>query len=249
MDTLKGKVALITGGNSGIGLATAKLFIEEGAKVAITGRRQEALDEALEKIGGDAIAILADAGNLDANKTAIHKTIDTFGHLDILFLNAGIAKFRPIGLISEDHFDEHFNINVKGPFFTIKEALPFINPGGVIISNTSVAGCKGYTNTSVYAATKAALRSLSRVLANELAEKNIRTISIAPGPVETEIFRKMNLSSEEYDAMGRGFTEQVPLKRYGNCDEIAQSVLFLASSGATFINGIELNVDGGMSQV
>ncbi|UII26947.1 glucose 1-dehydrogenase [Fulvivirga maritima] len=249
MNRLDGKVALITGGNSGIGLATARLFVQQGAKVAITGRRQVALDEAMALIGENAISILADASSISANKEAIKQTVEAFGKIDILFLNAGIAKFLPISHISEEHFDEHFNTNVKGPFFTIKEALPYMNDGGTIISNTSVAGGKGYVGTSVYAATKAALRSLSRVLANELAAKNIRTMSIAPGPVTTAIFSKMKLSNEEFDVMEQQFLDQVPLGRFGSCDEIAETVLFMASDAASYINGIELNVDGGMSQV
>ncbi|MBL3658457.1 glucose 1-dehydrogenase [Fulvivirga sediminis] len=249
MNRLDGKVALITGGNSGIGLATARVFVQHGAKVAITGRREKALDEAMKLIGGNAISILADASKISDNKKAIEQTVEAFGNIDILFLNAGIAKFVPISSISEEHFDEHFNTNVKGPFFTIKEALPYMNNGSTIITNTSVAGRKGYVGTSVYAASKAALRSLSRVLANELAEKNIRTMSIAPGPVTTDIFSKMKLSNEEFDIMERQFINQVPLGRFGSCDEIAETVLFMASDAASYINGIELNVDGGMSQI
>ncbi|UII20927.1 glucose 1-dehydrogenase [Fulvivirga ligni] len=249
MKRLEGKVALITGGNSGIGLATAKLFVQEGAKVVITGRRQEALNEAIKEIGGDAVAVLADAKDIPANKEAVIKTVEAFGNIDILFLNAGVAKFSPILDITENHFDEHFNINVKGPFFTIKEALPYMNEGGAIISTTSVVGQKGFSGSGVYSATKAALRSLSRVLANELAEKKIRTVSVAPGPIETPIFSKMDIPADQVDEMGKGFAQQVPLGRMGKSEEIAKTVLFLASDDASFINGVEFEVDGGLSQV
>jgi len=249
MKKLEGKVALITGGNSGIGLATAKLFIQEGAKVVITGRRQTALDEAVKEIGGNVTAILADASDLAAGKEAVKQTVDKFGNIDVLFLNAGIAKFMPFGDITEEHFDEHYNINVKGPFFTIKEAIPYLNEGAVIINNTSIVGQKGFPASGVYSSTKAALRSLTRVLASELSEKKIRTVSVAPGPIETPIYDKMGMPAEEKEQMGQGFAAQVPLKRFGSAEELAKSVLFLASDEASFINGVELEVDGGLSQV
>ncbi len=249
MGKLESKVALITGGNSGIGLATAKLFANEGAKVVITGRRQEALDEAVGQIDGEVTAILADASDLDAGKLAVKKAVETYGNIDILFLNAGIAPFSPMSDITEEHFDELFDINVKGPFFTIKEAIPHLNEGAVIIGNTSVVNQKGFPGTGVYSATKAALRSLSRVLANELAEKKIRAVSVAPGPIDTPIYGKLGLPEEQVQQMGAGFSEIVPLSRFGSADELAKTVLFLASDEASYINGVELAVDGGLSQV
>jgi NAD(P)-dependent dehydrogenase (short-subunit alcohol dehydrogenase family) len=249
MGKLDNKVAIITGGNSGIGLASAKLFIKEGAKVVITGRRQEALDEAVKEIGGDVTAVLADAADISANAKVIKTAVDTYGNIDILFLNAGIAFFAPISDITEEHFDNHFNTNVKGPFFTVKAALPYLNEGAVIIGNTSIVGQKGFPGSAVYSATKAAFRSLSRVLANELKDKKIRSVSVAPGPIETPIYGKMGMAQEEMQAMGAGFAQQVPLGRFGSAEEIAKSVLFLASDDASFINGIELEVDGGLSQV
>ena len=190
MGKLDGKVALITGANSGIGLATAKLFVQEGARVAITGRRQDALDEAVKEIGGDVKAILADAADIPKTKDVVEQTVAAFGKIDILFVNAGVAYFAPHTEITEDFFDSQFNINVKGPFFLIKEAIPHLNEGAVIIGNTSIVGQKGFDGTSVYSATKAAFRSLSRVLASELRERKIRVVSVAPGPIETPIYGK-----------------------------------------------------------
>lgn len=249
MGKLEGKVALITGGNSGIGLATAKLFVQEGAKVVITGRRQEALDEAIAEIGGGAKAVLADAADVSKAKEVVASTVAAFGKIDILFANAGIAFFAPITEITEEFFDNHFNINVKGPFFLIKEAVPHLNDGAVIISNTSVVGQKGFPNGSVYSATKAALRNLSRVLAAELQDRKIRAVSLAPGPVETPIYGKMEMPEEQLQGMAQQFAQQVPLGRFGSSEELAKAALFLASDDASFVNGVELEVDGGLSQV
>lgn len=242
-------MALITGGNSGIGLATAKLFVEEGASVMITGRREEALKAAVSEIGAGADYVVADAAQFDSAKRSVDAVTAKYGKIDILFLNAGIVQFAPIADINEAHFDEHFNINVKNPFFTIKEAIPFLNEGGVIISNTSIVHQKGFPGAGVYSATKGALRALTRVLANELASKNIRTVSVAPGPIETPIYNKLPLTEQEVQEMGAGMTQQVPLGRFGSSDEVAKAVLFLVSNDASYISGIELEVDGGMSQV
>ncbi|WP_421873735.1 SDR family oxidoreductase [Marinoscillum sp.] len=249
MGKLDGKVALITGGNSGIGLATAKLFIEEGAKVVITGRRQEALDEAAAQLGSSVKTILADAGDISTSESVVEQTVAFFGKIDILFLNAGVAYFLPISDITEEHFDQQFNINVKGPFFLIKAALPHLNDGAVIIGNTSVVGSKGFDGTSVYSSTKAAFRSLSRVLASELKSRKIRTVSVAPGPIATPIYDKLGLPEDAVKAMGEGFAGQVPLGRFGSPEELAKSVLFLASDDSSFVNGVELAVDGGLSQI
>jgi len=249
MGKLEKKNALITGGNSGIGLATAKLFVSEGANVVITGRREDALKEAVEEIGNGAEYILADAAKTESANRIIEEFVDKHGQIDILFLNAGVAYFLPIEQIDEDHFDTQFNINVKSPFFTIKAALPHLAEGAVIITNTSVVGQKGFEGTGVYSATKAALRSLTRVLASELKEKKIRTVSVAPGPIETPIYGKLGMPEEAVQEMGAGFAQQVPLGRFGSPDELASAVLFLASSDSSFVNGVELEVDGGLSQV
>ncbi|RJE72102.1 glucose 1-dehydrogenase [Reichenbachiella sp. MSK19-1] len=249
MSRLENKVAFITGGNSGIGLATAKLFVKEGAKVVITGRRQEALDAAVKEIGGDVTAVLADAKDIAASQAAVQKAVAAYGNIDILFLNAGIAHFMPMSDITEEHFDDHFNTNVKSPFFTIKAAIPHLNEGGVIIGNTSIVHQKGFPGSAVYSATKGALRLLSRVLTNELSAKKIRAVSVAPGPIDTPIYGKMDMSEEQLNQMGQGFAQQVPLGRFGSSEEIAKSVLFLASDEASFITGVELEIDGGLSQV
>ena len=249
MTKLTNKVAVITGGNSGIGLATVKLFLAEGAKVVFTGRRQEALDEASKELKGDFLAVKADAASIDDSKKLIQTTVEKFGKIDILFLNAGVAPPAPISDISVDHFNEIMDINVKGPFFTIQSAIPELNDGAVIITNTSIVHQKGFEGFGVYSASKAALRSLSRVLANELSSRNIRTVSVAPGPIETPIYGKMNMPQEQMDAFGSAVSQSVPLKRFGNADEIAKTVLFLASDDASYINGVEFEVDGGLSQV
>ncbi len=249
MSKLANKVAVVTGGNSGIGLSTVKLFLQEGAKVVFSGRRQEALDEVSKELTGDFLAVKADAGVVGDQKTLIDAAVAKYGKIDILFLNAGVAPPLPINFITEEHFDEVFNVNVKGPFFTIKESLEHLNDGAVIITNTSVVNQKGFEGFGVYSASKAALRSLSRVLANELKEKKIRTVSVAPGPIETPIYGKMGLPEEQLKAFGDTVAAGVPLGRFGNADEIAKSVLFLASDDASYINGVELEVDGGLSQV
>ncbi len=242
-------MAVITGGNSGIGLATVKRFLGEGAKVVFTGRRQEALDEAASQLDGDFLAFKADASNIDDTKALYKVVTEKYGKIDILFLNAGIAPFAPISDITEEHFDQLFATNVKGPFFAIKEAIPYLKEGSVIVTNTSIVNAKGFAGTGVYSATKAALRSLSRVLASELAAHKIRTVSVAPGPIETPIYGKLGLPEEQVQAMGQSFSESVPLGRFGSADEIANTVLFLASDEASYINGVEVPVDGGLSQV
>jgi len=249
MTKLKNKVAVITGGNSGIGLATVKLFLAEGAKVVFSGRRQEALNEAAASLTGDFLAVKADASDVKQSKQLIETAVNTFGKIDILFLNAGIASPAPISDITVDHFNEIFNTNVKGPFFTIQAAIPHLNKGGVIISNTSIVHHKGFEGFGVYSASKAALRSLTRVLANELKGKGIRSVSVAPGPINTPIYSKMGIPQEQMDQFGESMTAGIPLGRFGNPDEIAKTVLFLASDDASYINGVEFEVDGGLSQV
>ena len=250
MGKFENKVVVISGGNSGIGLASVKGFLNEGAKVVFSGRRQEALDEVSKELTGNFKAVLADQSVVADNKKLIDEAVKEFGKIDVLFANAGIAQFAPAEHLSEEMFDSHFNTNIKGPAFLVKEAIPNINKGGSIIFNTSIVHQKGFEGGAVYSATKGALRSYARVLTTELAPKSIRVNSIAPGPIETPIYSKMEgINEEQMNEMGAGFSQLVPLKRFGNAKEIADTVLFLASDEASYVNGIEIEVDGGLSQI
>jgi len=250
MKRLEGKTALVTGGNSGIGLATAKRFREEGARVVISGRNQKTLDEAVKTIGGDVLAVNADvskAADLDKLYAAVSKK---FGKIDILFANAGIYKFSPVEATSEALYDELFGINTRGVYFTIQKALPLFNDGGAIIINTSIAGQVGMVNGSAYGATKAALRSFTRSLAAELVVRGIRVNAVSPGPINTpDGFARSGLSQEAQGELLKGLLAKVPMKRIGEPSEIASAVAFLASSDASFITGAEIPVDGGLGQV
>lgn len=249
MNRLAGKVALVTGGNSGIGLATAKRLKDEGARVAISGRSQKTLDEAVKSLGKDLLAIQADVAKLPDIDRLFATVRQKLGKIDILFVNAGIAKFIPLSDATEEHFDEVFDIDTKGAYFTIQKALPHLNDNASIILNTSVAGQKGILNGTVYAATKAALRSLARTVAAELASRNIRVNAVAPGPIETPIFGRTGLPKEQSDEFIKGLVSQIPMKRLGQPEEVASAVAFLASSDASYITGVEINVDGGLGQI
>ncbi len=249
MSKLQNKVAVITGANSGIGLATAKRYLEEGAKVVLSGRRQEALDEISANLSGDFITVLADVSKPEDNIRLIKETVNKYGNIDILFLNAGIAPISPTTDITESHYDDIFNINVKGPILTVKESLPYINDGGSILFTNSIVHQKGFDGLSIYSASKGALRAYSRVLTSEVKSRGIRVNSIAPGPIDTPIYGKMGLAQDVVEEMGKGFASLVPLGRFGTSEEIANTALFLASEEASFINGVELEVDGGLSQV
>jgi NAD(P)-dependent dehydrogenase (short-subunit alcohol dehydrogenase family) len=248
MGRFQGKSVLITGGSSGIGLATAKLFKAEGARIAVTGRSQQALDEARRELGEQALVLQSDTAKLGDTKVLMQKVQAAFGGLDLLFVNAGVAKFMPAEMVSEEGFDETMNINLKGAFFTVQQALPLLRSGGSVVLNTSVVDRKGMPNTSVYAASKAGLRSLARTFAAELTDKGIRVNAIAPGPIETPIYDKLGLNHEQKS----GFVQQIntmnPMKRFGHADEIAKAVLYLAAD-ATYTTGAELTVDGGMTQL
>ena len=246
---LKDKIALVTGGNSGIGLATAKEYAQQGATVIITGRNQEALDQAVSEIGGDSYSVQGDVSNL-ADLDRLYSVIqDKHGKIDILFANAGIAEVAPIEAVSEGFFDRHFDINVKGLFFTVQKALPLLSDGGSIILNASIVGTKGFGNFSVYSASKAAVRSLARTWATDLAPRGIRVNAISPGPIETPLYGKLGLAEEQVQQMGAAMVSQVPLARFGRASEIAGAALFLASSDSSYITGVELPVDGGIAQV
>jgi NAD(P)-dependent dehydrogenase (short-subunit alcohol dehydrogenase family) len=249
MKRLEGKVAVITGGNSGIGLASAQRLKEEGAKVTITGRSKKTLDEAVKLLGNDVLAIQSDVSKSGEIEKVYEAVSKKFGKIDILFANAGVAKFLPVTDVTEEHYDEQFDINSKGAYFTIQKALPYLNDGASIILNTSVASHQGLPTGSVYAATKAAMRSLTRSFASALVERNIRVNAVAPGPIETPIFGRTGLSKEEIEGFASYVLNKVPMKRFGKSEEVASAVAFLASTDASYITGVELNVDGGMGQI
>jgi NAD(P)-dependent dehydrogenase (short-subunit alcohol dehydrogenase family) len=246
---LKGKVAVITGGNSGIGLTTAKRFVEEGADVVITGRRKKELDQAAAQIGRNVTVIQGDVSRLQDLDRLYQTVKDQHGHIDILFANAGVGRVTPLGTITEDHFDQVFGINVKGMLFTVQQALPLFRDGGSIILNASVAAQKGIAGFSVYNASKAAVRSFARTWSSDLKDRKIRVNAISPGPIETPIFEKLGLSEQEFDQFGKYVTTQMPMGRIGKSDEVAAAVLFLASDESSYITGVDLCVDGGLAQV
>jgi NAD(P)-dependent dehydrogenase (short-subunit alcohol dehydrogenase family) len=249
MKRLEGKTAVVTGGNSGIGLATAKRFLDEGARVAISGRNQKTLDEAVKTLGDGVLAVRADTAKLGETEKFLTKVVQKFGKIDVLFVNAGVAKFAPLTETPESLFDEQFDINIKGAYFTIQKAVPHLNDGASIILNTSVAGQTGTAGTSAYSATKAALRSLARTTAAELAGRGIRVNTVAPGPIVTPIIERTGLSKEAIDEFSKLLIAQVPMKRFGQPEEVAGAVAFLASQDASYITGVEINVDGGLGQI
>lgn len=246
---LEGKVAVVTGGNSGIGLASAKRLQEEGARVAISGRSKQTLDEAVRTIGNGVLAIQADVAKLGELDKLYSEVSEKLGKIDVLFVNAGVAKFAPLAETSESTYDEQFDINIKGAYFTIQKALPLLNDGASIILNTSVADAKGNVGLSAYSATKAALRSLARTAAAELVERGIRVNTVAPGPIVTPIFEKTDLPKEAVDEFAKQVLARVPMKRFGQPEEVASVVAFLASQDASYITGEEINVDGGVGQI
>ena len=249
MSDLANKGAVITVGNSGIGLAAARELIRHGAKVVIFGRDEATLRTALGELGAEAHAVRGDVTQLADLDRLFRETTERFGQVDILFANAGVAKLAPFSLTDEALFDQNVDINFKGAFFTAQKALPYLNDGACIIFNTTVFNVKGYANTSVYSAAKAALRSLVRTLAAELAPRGIRVNAVAPGPIETPIYGKLGVPAEAVTELADFFQEAIPLKRFGRVSEIGTVVRFLASAEASFINGVELAVDGGLAQV
>jgi NAD(P)-dependent dehydrogenase (short-subunit alcohol dehydrogenase family) len=246
---LKGKVAVVTGGNSGIGLASAQRLQQEGARVAISGRSQKTLDEASKILGKDALVVQADVAKLPEIDKLFSAVSAKFGKIDVLFVNAGVATFAPFAGFTEKAYDELFDINAKGAFFTVQKALPYLNDGASVILNTSVAGHVGNPLGVVYGATKAAMRSFVRSMAADLAGRNIRVNAIAPGPIDTPIFDRVGLSQEQRAQVLQGFIERVPLKRLGKPEEIAATVAFLASSDSSFMTGTETNVGGGVGEI
>jgi len=242
MGKLQGKLAIITGGSTGIGLASAKLFVEEGAYVFITGRRQKELDEAVRAIGRNVTGVQGDVAKM-ADLDRLYETVGKKGRLDIVFANAGVAEFAPLGKITEQHFDSLFNTNVKGVLFTVQKSLPLLNDGGSIILTGSVAGSKGTPAFGTYGATKAAIRNFVRAWTVELKDRRIRSNVVSPGPTETPA-----IGQQPADAMAR-ILSTIPMGRMGEADEIAKAALFLASDDSSFVTGIELFVDGGRAQI
>jgi NAD(P)-dependent dehydrogenase (short-subunit alcohol dehydrogenase family) len=246
MSAFTDKVAVITGGNSGIGLATARELRRRGARVVVSGRDEKRLAEAAAALGGDTLAVRADVSRLADLDKLFARTRERFDLIDVLFVNAGLGKFAPVEQTTEALYDEVMDVNVKGAFFTVQKALPLLKDGGAIVINTSVVGRKGIPTWSVYSASKAALRSLTRTLAAELLPRKIRVNAVAPGPVPTPNFRnEWQPSGTSADSVAA----VVPMKRLGEAEEIARGVAFLASEEASYITGVELNIDGGMGQL
>jgi NAD(P)-dependent dehydrogenase (short-subunit alcohol dehydrogenase family) len=249
MGKLDGKVAVVTGGNSGIGLATAQRFAAEGAYVFITGRRQNELDAAVKKIGKNAAGVQGDVSNL-ADLDRLFATVKRQkGRVDVLFANAGLGEFAPLGAISEAHFDKTFDVNVKGVLFTVQKALPLLGAGSSVILNASIAGSKGIPALSVYCATKAAIRSFARCWTMDLKDRKIRVNVISPGAIETPGLDSLGTTDDERKQFKASMVASIPLGRIGASDEIAKAAVFLASDDSSFVTGIELFVDGGAAQV
>jgi NAD(P)-dependent dehydrogenase (short-subunit alcohol dehydrogenase family) len=246
---LAGKIAVITGGSTGMGLATAKRFVQEGADhVFITGRRKDALESAVADIGENVTGVPGDVATL-SDLDRLYESVDGYGRkIDIVFANAGISQVAPFGTVEEKFYDLHFNANVKGLFFTVQKALPLLKDGASIILNASIATIKGFSGISVYSATKAAVRSFARTWTNELRERRIRVNAISPGHIDTPIFDSWQ-QGEALKQMKEELAKNVPLGRLGDPDEIAKAVTFLASDEASYIAGIELFVDGGVAQI
>ncbi|GMN06414.1 SDR family oxidoreductase [Croceitalea sp. MTPC5] len=245
MGKLEGKVAVVTGGNSGIGHASAKKFKEEGATVIITGRSEEKVSAAANELGVQ--GVVANVKDLNALDSLVHKVKHEHGQVDILFVNAGIFAPAPVGQITEEMFDHQMGINFKGAVFTVEKFLPILKDGGSIINLSSVNAYTGMPNTAIYAASKAAMNSYTRTAATELAPRKIRINSVNPGPVYTPIFGKTGMPEEQLNGFAEAMQNRIPLKRFGQPEDIANLVGFLASDEASFITGAEYNIDGGIN--
>lgn len=247
--TLSGKTAVITGGNSGIGLATARLFVQQGAKVAIIGRDDKTLDAARQELGDKVITIKMDVSSPDQVGAAAKEVEARLGQVDILFANAGIAEFTPMEQVNEAFFDKTFDINVKGVFFTTQKFAPLMRDHGSVLFTTSVVNNKGWPGTSVYSASKAAVRSLARTMAAELQPRKIRVNAISPGPIDTPIYGRMGMPQEAVKELADNVLQQTPMHRFGTADEVAKLALFLASDQSSYMTGNEIGVDGGLGQL
>ena len=249
MGKLEGKIALITGGNGGIGLATAKQFVNEGAYVFITGRREPELAQAVKEIGKNVTGIQGDVSNLGDLDRLFAQIKREKGKLDIVFANAGVAKYAPLGSITEELYHSIFDINVKGLLFTVQKALPLLPDGASVILNASIVASKGFSSNSVYSATKAAVRSFARTWTTDLKDRRIRVNAISPGSIDTPGLSDLLASSEVGEQRKKMISNTVPLGRFGTAEEIAKAVVFLASDDSSYITGTELFVDGGIAQV
>lgn len=247
MGKLQNKQVVITGGTTGIGLATARLFLEEGANVTITGTNPTNLEAAKKELGGRVDVVRSDAGS-GSDIAALARTFAD-KRVDVLFLNAGVAKFGSIVELDEAAFDESFRVNVRGPWLALKHFAPLLNRGGAVVVNSSVNNLLGMPGSSVYAATKAAVRSLVRTAASELAASGVRVNAVSPGPVETPLYGKLGMPAEAIQGFAQDLVRKIPLQRFGRPDEIARAALFLASDDSSFMTGEEIVVDGGMTRV
>jgi NAD(P)-dependent dehydrogenase (short-subunit alcohol dehydrogenase family) len=245
MSDLKNKIAVVTGGNSGIGFASAQQLIEDGAKVIITGRNKQAVEEAATQLGHGTVGIVADQASIADTDALVKKITDTYGKVDVLFINAGVASFAPLEYLSEDAYDSIMNVNLKGAIFTFQRFLPLLQEGASVIFLSSVNAYTGMANTLAYAASKAGLNSVMRTTATELAPKGIRVNSISPGPIQTPLFGKVGLPAEALQSFAENLIEKIPLKRFGESAEVAKLVSFLGSNDSGFITGTDFTIDGG----
>jgi NAD(P)-dependent dehydrogenase (short-subunit alcohol dehydrogenase family) len=248
-ERFKDKVAVVTGGNSGIGLATARAYVREGAKVAITGRSDATLKAAQKELGPDVLAIKADFSKVAEIASAMDRIKERFGRIDALFVNAGIGKFVPFEEVTEEFFDETMATNLKGAFFTVQKAVPLFSKGAAVVLNASINAHLGMPGSTVYGASKAAVVNLAKTLSADLLSKGVRVNVVSPGPISTPILDRMGLPEEATRQIKDNITQQVPLKRFGHPDEIAAAVLYLSSSESTYVLGTELVVDGGMIEL
>jgi NAD(P)-dependent dehydrogenase (short-subunit alcohol dehydrogenase family) len=248
-ERFKDKVAVVTGGNSGIGLATAKAYVREGAKVAITGRNDETLKAAQRELGPEALVLKADMSKIAEIESAMAKVKSKFGRIDALFVNAGIGKFVPFEEVTEQFFDETMATNLKGLFFTVQKAVPLLSKGAAVVLNASINAHLGMPGSSVYGASKAAVVNLAKTLSADLLARGVRVNVVSPGPITTPIIDRMGLPEKETRQIKERLAEQVPLKRFGRAEEIASAVLYLSSAESAYVVGTELVVDGGMIQL